>query len=161
MREREEKQIQTYLRKKCMKNLIKKVEQHQSCNAYHLRIDHRYHPGGLLFHRQPAFPFSEICSLGRSAALHPSWVFFLVMSALCHMGEGQKTNMKAIVILYCLGNLLAALVAVIAHYIFPVTVTFSENTATSDVAPPERRCRSADQPSDEPGGQSGECHRER
>ena len=74
--------------------------------------------------------------VGALRGVAPVLVFFLVMSALCHMGEGQKTNMKAIVILYCLGNLLAALVAVIAHYIFPVTVTFSENTATSDVAPP-------------------------
>src|SRR5699024_5907718 len=72
--------------------------------------------------------------VGALRGVAPVLVFFLVMSALCHMGEGQKTNMKAIVILYCLGNLLAALVAVIAHYIFPVTVTFSENTATSDVA---------------------------
>ena len=74
--------------------------------------------------------------VGALRGVAPVLVFFLVMSALCHMGEGQKTNMKAIVILYCLGNLLAALVAVIAHYIFPVTVTFSENTATSDVTPP-------------------------
>lgn len=66
----------------------------------------------------------------------PVLVFFLVMSALCHMGEGQHTNMAAIVVLYMLGNLLAALVAVIAHYIFPVTITFAEGTSTTDIAPP-------------------------
>ena len=74
--------------------------------------------------------------VGALRGVAPILVFFLVMSALCHMGEGQKTNMKAIVVLYMLGNLLAALVAVVAHYIFPVTLTFAENTNTGDVTPP-------------------------
>ena len=74
--------------------------------------------------------------VGALRGVAPILVFFLVMSALCHMGEGQKTNMKTIVVLYMLGNLLAALVAVLAHYIFPVTLTFAENTNTSDVTPP-------------------------
>ena len=74
--------------------------------------------------------------VGALRGIAPVLVFFLVMSALCHMGEGQRTNMKTIVILYLLGNLLAALVAVLAHYIFPVAITFSESTSTSDVTPP-------------------------
>lgn len=74
--------------------------------------------------------------VGALRGIAPVLVFFLVMSALCHMGEGQHTNMAAIVVLYMLGNLLAALVAVIAHYIFPVTITFAESTSTTDIAPP-------------------------
>lgn len=74
--------------------------------------------------------------VGALRGIAPVLVFFLVMSALCHMGEGQHTNMAAIVVLYMLGNLLAALVAVIAHYIFPVTITFAEGTSTTDIAPP-------------------------
>ncbi len=74
--------------------------------------------------------------VGALRGIAPVLVFFLVMSALCHMGEGQHTNMAAIVVLYILGNLLAALVAVVVHYIFPVTITFAEGTSTSDVTPP-------------------------
>lgn len=74
--------------------------------------------------------------VGALRGIAPVLVFFLVMSALCHMGEGQHTNMAAIVVLYMLGNLLATLVAVIAHYIFPVTITFAEGTSTTDIAPP-------------------------
>ena len=74
--------------------------------------------------------------VGALRGVAPVLVFFLVMSALCHMGQGQKTNMKTIVILYMGGNLISALCAVIASYIFPITLTFSENTNTSYVTPP-------------------------
>lgn len=74
--------------------------------------------------------------VGALRGVAPVLVFFLVMSALCHMGEGQHTNMATIVVLYMLGNLLAALVAVIAHYIFPVTINLTESASTTDIAPP-------------------------
>lgn len=74
--------------------------------------------------------------VGALRGVAPVLVFFLVMSALCHMGKGQKTNMKIIVILYMAGNLISALCAVLASYIFPITLTFSESTNTSDVTPP-------------------------
>ena len=74
--------------------------------------------------------------VGALRGIAPVLVFFLVMSALCHMGKGQKTNMKTIVILYMAGNVLAAACAVIASHIFPIVLTFTDNTDTSDVAPP-------------------------
>ena len=74
--------------------------------------------------------------VGALRAIAPILVFFLVMSSLCHMGKGQKTNMKVIVVLYLAGNLISALCAVIASYIFPVTIAFSESTNTGDVTPP-------------------------
>ena len=74
--------------------------------------------------------------VGALKGVAPILVFFLVMSALCHMGKGQKTNMKFIVFLYILGNLVSAFCAVIASYIFPITLTFSESTNTADVTPP-------------------------
>lgn len=58
------------------------------------------------------------------------------MSSLCHMGKGQKTNMKFVVVLYLLGNVLSALAAVISSRLFPIMLTFSENTNTSDITPP-------------------------
>lgn len=73
--------------------------------------------------------------VGALKGVAPILVFFLVMSALCHMGKGQKTNMKFIVVLYLLGNLLSALVAVVASKVAPVTLVFTD-VATGDVAPP-------------------------
>ena len=64
--------------------------------------------------------------VGALKAIAPLLVFFLVMSALAHMGEGQKTNMGFIVMLYML---------VIACKLFPVTLTLAE-AAGGDMAPP-------------------------
>lgn len=64
--------------------------------------------------------------VGALKAVAPILVFFLVMSALCNQGEGQKTNMKTVVILYLLGTFLAGCVAVAASYLFPVTLSLTE-----------------------------------
>ncbi len=74
--------------------------------------------------------------IGALRGIAPILVFFLVMSSLCHMGKGQKTNMKIIVILYMVGNLVSAASAVVASRLFPVVLTFSENTDISNVTPP-------------------------
>lgn len=74
--------------------------------------------------------------VGALKAIAPILVFFLIMSSLSRMQKGQRTNMSFIVFLYILGNLVAALTAVVAHYLFPVTLTFAESASTSDVAPP-------------------------
>lgn len=73
--------------------------------------------------------------VGALKAIAPLLVFFLVMSALAHMGEGQKTNMGFIVMLYMLGNLFSALVSVVACKLFPVALTLAE-AAGGDMAPP-------------------------
>ena len=91
---------------------------------------------GLVIPQATAISILGNLFVGALKGVAPILVFFLVMSALCHMGEGQKTNMKFIVILYLLGNLISALSAVLASYLFPITLTLSESTAASDVAPP-------------------------
>ena len=73
--------------------------------------------------------------VGALKAIAPLLVFFLVMSSLAHMGEGQKTNMGFIVMLYMLGNVMSALVSVAACKLFPVTLTLAE-AAGEDMAPP-------------------------
>lgn len=89
-----------------------------------------------------AIPQASVISIlgdlfvGALRGIAPLLVFFLVMSSLCHMGKGQKTNMKLVVVLYLLGNVLSALAAVISSRLFPIMLTFSENTNTSDVTPP-------------------------
>lgn len=74
--------------------------------------------------------------VGALRGIAPLLVFTLIISALSHMGKGQKTNMSFVAILYILGNLLSALSAVLVSYVFPVILTFSENTNTQDITPP-------------------------
>ncbi len=52
-------------------------------------------------------------------AVAPILVFFLVMSALVQRSDGKKTNMKHIVFLYVISTFIAALVAVVASFMFP------------------------------------------
>lgn len=61
--------------------------------------------------------------VGALKAIAPVLVFFLVMSAIVQHKSGQKTNMKTVVALYLLGTLLAGIVAVIASFMFPVSLT--------------------------------------
>jgi len=91
---------------------------------------------GLVVPQASAISILGQLFVGALKGVAPLLVFFLVMSALCHMGAGQKTNLKFIVCLYILGNLISAFTAVIACRLFPVTLALSEDTATSDIAPP-------------------------
>ncbi len=91
---------------------------------------------GLVVPQATAISILGQLFVGALKGVAPLLVFFLVMSALCHMGTGQKTNMKFIVCLYILGNLISAFTAVIACKLFPVTLTLSEDTATTDITPP-------------------------
>ena len=61
--------------------------------------------------------------VGALKAIAPMLVFFLVASAISQHKKGQQTNMKSVIVLYLLGTFLAALVAVVASFIFPVTLT--------------------------------------
>ena len=65
--------------------------------------------------------------VGALKAIAPILVFFLVMSALCNQGKGQKTNMKTVIVLYLLGTFLAGCVAVAASYLFPITLTLTDS----------------------------------
>ena len=63
----------------------------------------------------------------------PVLVFFLVVSALANAkGAG---NMKTIIVLYLLSTFIAALVAVIACFIFPMTLTLDGVTAAQQSSP--------------------------
>lgn len=73
--------------------------------------------------------------VGALKAVAPMLVFFLVMSAITQHKSGHKTNMKSIVFLYLMGTFLAGLVAVIASFMFPVTLQLVEGA--TGVTPPE------------------------
>ncbi|CAH2212145.1 serine/threonine transporter SstT [Tepidibacter aestuarii] len=72
--------------------------------------------------------------VGGLKAVAPILVFFLVMSAISQHKSGQKTNMKSIVILYLFGTFLAGLVAVVASFVFPVTLELG--AGVENVSPP-------------------------
>ena len=74
--------------------------------------------------------------IGALRGIAPVLVFFLVMSSLCHMEKGQKTNMTMIVILYMIGNIAAAACAVIASFLFPVSLPLSQQVSAGDAAAP-------------------------
>ncbi|WP_416138566.1 serine/threonine transporter SstT [Halomonas sp. HK25] len=56
-------------------------------------------------------------------AVAPILVFILVAAAIAGHRQGQPTHIKGVLILYVIGTLVAALVAVIASFAFPTTLT--------------------------------------
>ncbi len=72
--------------------------------------------------------------VGALKAVAPILVFFLVMTAISQHESGKKTNMKSIICLYLLGTFLAGLVAVLASFVFPITLTLG--ASATDVTPP-------------------------
>ncbi|WP_037372619.1 serine/threonine transporter SstT [Anaerovorax odorimutans] len=73
--------------------------------------------------------------VGALKAVAPVLVLFLVMSAISQHKKGQKTNMKAIIILYLIGTFLAGLSAVIASYIFKVQLIL--NAGEENISAPD------------------------
>jgi len=72
--------------------------------------------------------------VGALKAIAPILVFFLVMSAISQHKRGHQTNIKSVVGLYLLGTLLAGFVAVMASFMFPVTLTLTEGV--KNITPP-------------------------
>ena len=66
----------------------------------------------------------------------PILVLFLVMSALSKHKAGKKTNMKLVLILYLIGTFVAGCLAVVASFLFPVTLVLP-NISMGDITPPE------------------------
>lgn len=72
--------------------------------------------------------------VGALKAIAPILVFFLVMSAISQHKSGHQTNMKSIIVLYLLGTFLAGFIAVIASFMFPVSLTLA--TGAENITPP-------------------------
>ncbi|NSL52481.1 serine/threonine transporter SstT [Calidifontibacillus erzurumensis] len=72
--------------------------------------------------------------VGALKAVAPVLVLFLVMSAISQHQSGQKTNMKSILVLYGISTFLAGFTAVIASFLFPVSLTLTEGT--EELSPP-------------------------
>lgn len=72
--------------------------------------------------------------VGALKAIAPILVLFLVISAISQHKSGHQTNIKSVIVLYLLGTFLAGLVAVVASFMFPVTLTLTEGV--KNVTPP-------------------------
>lgn len=72
--------------------------------------------------------------VGALKAIAPILVFFLVMGAIAQHKQGQKTNMKQIVILYLVATFAASLTAVVGSFLFPIKLILAEGV--SDVTAP-------------------------
>ena len=73
--------------------------------------------------------------VGGLKAIAPILVFALVANALSQHQKSQDSNMKKVIFLYLLGTFAAALVAVLASFLFPVQMVLS--SASTEVTPPD------------------------
>lgn len=73
--------------------------------------------------------------VGGLKAIAPILVFALVANALSQHQKSQDSNMKKVIFLYLLGTFAAALVAVLASFLFPVQMILS--SASTEVTPPD------------------------
>ena len=73
--------------------------------------------------------------VGALKAVAPVLVFFLVIGALAQNKDGKKNNMGSVIALYLIGTFCSALVAVVASFIFPVTINLG-SVAEVDTAIP-------------------------
>lgn len=72
--------------------------------------------------------------VGALKAIAPVLVLILVMSAISQHKSGRQTNMKSIISLYLVGTFLAGFIAVIASFMFPVSITLTKGV--EDLAAP-------------------------
>ena len=85
-----------------------------------------------------AMSFSVLGTLfvGALKAIAPILVFVLVATAIATKEVGVETKMKPIIILYLIGTFLAALIAVIVSFLFPVELVLI-NAADKVLTPPD------------------------
>lgn len=69
--------------------------------------------------------------VGALKAIAPILVFVLVMSALANANVGIGSRFRTVIFLYMLSTLLAAIVAVIGSFLFPVTIRLDVAAATN------------------------------
>ncbi|MGL4714858.1 MAG: serine/threonine transporter SstT [Aeromonas sp.] len=72
--------------------------------------------------------------VGALKAVAPLLVFVLVMAAIIGHKQGQQTNIRPLLVLYLFGTFSAAMVAVLASFLFPSNLHLVANTA--EITPP-------------------------
>lgn len=88
-----------------------------------------------------AVPGAAVVSLlgsvfvGALKAIAPILVFVLVISSLANARGGVGKKFTTVIFLYMLSTLMAAVVAVVGSFVFPVTIQLDASTAATDTAP--------------------------
>ncbi|MGQ5522736.1 serine/threonine transporter SstT [Chitinimonas sp. PSY-7] len=72
--------------------------------------------------------------VGALKAVAPALVFVLVAASIANHKPSQKSNMRPILVLYLFGTFAAAVVAVVASFLFPSTLILAQNS--TDLTPP-------------------------
>ena len=72
--------------------------------------------------------------VGALKAVAPILVFILVAASIASHQHGQKTSIRPLLILYLFGTFCAAVVGVVASFVFPSELQLATNTA--DITPP-------------------------
>ena len=73
--------------------------------------------------------------VGALKGIAPLLVFFLIISSLCHAGKSHGGVIKTVIVLYMFSTFLAALIAVFASRLFPITLTLAVEAA--DLSAPQ------------------------
>lgn len=90
---------------------------------------------GIVCPKATAIGYLGTLFVGSLKAIAPLLVFFLVMTSISKAGKGLGAKFRNVIILYLLSTLLSAVIAVIVHYCFPLTVTLGSRY--NDVAAPQ------------------------
>lgn len=69
--------------------------------------------------------------VGALKAIAPILVCILVMSSLAQTKQGHNGNMTTVIFLYMLSTIIGAVVAVVASFLFPVTITLTDAASGS------------------------------
>lgn len=88
---------------------------------------------GILFPKAAFFKVLGTIFVGALKAIAPVLVFVLVMSAIAKASGNIGGRFRTVIILYMLSTLLAAIVAVVGSFLFPVSITLKE---AAESAPP-------------------------
>lgn len=150
-------EVHVYIRKKGKKSVsMKKLFEKWNSISLILRIVCGLVIGvilGLVVPQATGIAILGDVFVGALKAIAPLLVFFLLISALCHAGKSHGGIIKTVIIMYMFSTFLAALVAVIASRLFPVTLTLAD--AATDMAAPGRYRGSTEDSVNEYGSQSG------
>ena len=132
-------EVHVYIRKKGKKSVsMKKLFEKWNSISLILRIVCGLVIGvilGLVVPQATGIAILGDVFVGALKAIAPLLVFFLLISALCHAGKSHGGIIKTVIIMYMFSTFLAALVAVIASRLFPVTLTLAD--AATDMAAPD------------------------
>ena len=90
---------------------------------------------GVVFPKLTVIALLGNIFVGALKAIAPILVFVLVMSSLAQAGKGIGKKFRTVIILYMLSTLLAAIIAVLGSFMFPVQLKLTGVEAAGQTAP--------------------------